>query len=234
PEPSLEGAGALRADDDGYLQIIDSEALIRLAQENDLILRVEKRPGQYVARGSKLVTVWPGERFEDSLVEELNWAFALGSQRTSVQDLEFTIGQLVEVAVRSLSPGINDPFTAIACIDRLSSAMVRIASRDLPSPFHYDDSGQLRLIRHSADFPELLDAAFDPIRHYGQSSPAVVLRLMEALATIAELVERPEDREALRRHAETLSRGANRDIPENADRQAIDQCHRTLLEDLER
>jgi uncharacterized membrane protein len=74
-----------------------------------------------------MVMVWPAERVTDALVNQLNDAFVFGNQRTASQDVEFSFLQMVEIAVRALSPGINDPFTAIACVDRLGSALCRLA-----------------------------------------------------------------------------------------------------------
>ena len=105
-----------------------------LASEEDLLLRLERRPGHYVDEGGALMMVWPGHRVTEALVGKMNDAFVLGNQRTAAQDIEFSFQQLVEIAVRALSPGINDPFTAIACVDRLGSALCRLARRDMPSP----------------------------------------------------------------------------------------------------
>ena len=102
--------------EDGYLQLIDADALMALASQEDLLLRLERRPGHYLAKGQTMVMVWPGDRVTEALVDEMNAAFVLGDQRTAAQDVEFSFQQLVEIAVRALSPGINDPFTAIACV----------------------------------------------------------------------------------------------------------------------
>lgn len=118
------------AAEDGYLQLIDGDALMALASRADLLLQLERRPGHYLVKGQTMVMVWPGDRVTDALVDQLNDAFVFGNQRTATQDVEFSLHQLVEIAVRALSPGINDPFTAIACVDRLGSALCRLARRD--------------------------------------------------------------------------------------------------------
>jgi len=101
---------------------------MELAAEEDLLLRLERRPGHYLVKGRAMVMVWPGERVTEALVDKINAAFVLGNQRTAAQDVEFSVNQLVEIAVWALSPGINDPFTAVACVDRLGSALCRLAS----------------------------------------------------------------------------------------------------------
>ncbi|MBK8524571.1 MAG: DUF2254 domain-containing protein [Betaproteobacteria bacterium] len=109
--------------EDGYLQLIDADALMALASQEDLLLRLERRPGHYLVKGQAMVMVWPGERVTEALVDQLNDAFVFGNQRTATQDVEFSFYQLVEIAVRGAFPGINDPFTAIACVDRLGPAL---------------------------------------------------------------------------------------------------------------
>ena len=129
----------------------------------------------------------------------INAAFVLGTQRTAAQDIEYLVGQLVEIAVRALSPGINDPFTAITCIDRLSSALSRFAQRDIPSPLRYDADHELRVIASGTTFAMAVDAAFGPIRRYGRSSAEVSLRLLDAIAVVGRAARRV--RRSRRAHA---------------------------------
>src|SRR5690606_18751867 len=122
----------------------------------------------------------------------------------SDQDVEFAVNQLVEMAVRALSPGINDPFTAIACVDHLGSALCRLAARDMPSPYWHDRHDKLRLIERPERYGELVDSAFNQIRQYGRSSAAVTIRLLDTIVVIAGFVCRAEDRATLLRHAEMI------------------------------
>lgn len=218
-------ARPLGADADGYLQFIDGEALLALAVQEDVVFRLERRPGDYVVAGRPLLCVWPGDRVSDGLTEQVNAAFALGHQRTPDQDIEFVVNQLVEIAVRALSPGLNDPFTAIACVDHLGSALCRLAQRDIPSPYRHDEQGQLRLIAPAISFPEITNAAFNQIRQYGRSSVAVTIRLLETIAVVAEFTRRPEDRAALSRHAMMIARGAREGLPEDEDRRMVEELH---------
>src|SRR5690606_23223519 len=121
----------------------------------------------------------PPYRLHEDLTNKVREAIRFGRLRTTLQDLEFSIDQLVEVAVRALSPGINDPFTAMHCIDLLSEMLGRITHRPLPSPYHFDDAGKLRLITLEAEMEKLLDASFNQIRQYGANSPAVMIRVLE-------------------------------------------------------
>jgi uncharacterized membrane protein len=169
--------------------LIDANALMTVASEQDLILRLERRPGHYLVQGQAMVMVWPGERMTDALVDQLNDSFVLGNQRTATQDIEFLFHQLVEIAVRALSPGINDSFTAVACVDRLGSALCRLAHRELPSPFRFDDSGRLRLVVPGSTFAGIVDVAFNQIRQSGRSNPAVAIRMLDAIALLGGQVQ---------------------------------------------
>jgi uncharacterized membrane protein len=208
---------------DGYLQFVDGDALMALAMQEDVVIRVERRPGHYVVATRPLALVWPGNKVTDQLMDHVNSAFALGNQRTSGQDIEFAVNQLVEIAIRALSPGVNDPFTAMTCVDRLGSALCRLAQQDMPSPYRYDTQDQLRVITPVFTFPDVTDAAFNQIRQYGRSSTAVTIRLLETIAEVAGSVHRPEDRAALLRHARMIARGAGGGLPETEDRQEVEK-----------
>jgi len=208
---------------DGYLQFIDGDALMALAMQEDVVIRVERRPGHYVVATRPLALVWPGNRVTDQLIDSVNSAFALGNQRTSGQDIEFAVNELVEIAIRALSPGVNDPFTAMTCVDRLGSALCRLAQQDVPSPYRYDAQDQLRVIAPVFTFPDVTDAAFNQIRQYGRTSTAVTIRLLETIAEVAGSVHRSEDRVALLRHARMIARGAGGGLPEDEDRQEVEK-----------
>lgn len=208
---------------DGYLQFVDGDALMTLAMREDVIIRVERRPGHYVVATRPLALVWPGNKVTDQMMDRVNSAFALGNQRTSGQDIEFAVNQLVEIAIRALSPGVNDPFTAMACVDRLGSALCRLAQRDMPSPYRHDSQDQLRIIAPVFTFPDVTDAAFNQIRQYGRSSAAVTIRLLETIAEVAGSVHRSEDRVALLRHAKMIARRADGGLPEDEDRREVEE-----------
>lgn len=211
---------------DGYLQSIDPQALMEFAKDVNALFRVERRPGQYVVMGCPLVTVWPEDRVTEPLEERINSAFILGDQRIAAQDIEFPVHQLVEIAVRALSPGINDPFTAITCVDRLGSSLHRLAQRETLSPFRLDEEDRLRVFVPAVTFPEIVDASFGPIRQYARSSAIVTIRLLEAIAVVAGATHRPNDRAALLRQAEMIVRGAREALPEVGDRHVVEACYR--------
>ncbi len=216
-------ARPIESSGDGYLQLVDGETLMALAMEEDVVIRMERRPGHYVIATRPLALAWPGDKVTDQMKERINAAFALGKQRTSGQDLEFGVSQLIEIAIRALSPGVNDPFTAIACVDNLGAALCRLAQHDMPSPYRYDAQDQLRVITPVFTFPDVTDTAFNQIRQYGRSSAAVTIRLLETIAEIARFAHRPEDRAALLRHANMIARGSRDGLPEDEDRQEVEK-----------
>lgn len=218
-----DDAGPVASKGDGYLQFVDETALLALAMEEDLVIRLEHKPGSYVVAGCSLATVQPARRLSEDLVEQIHSMFVLGHQRTSVQDIEFGVNQLVEVAVRALSPGVADPFTAMTCVDHLGSALCRLASREMPSSFRYDRQNQLRVIAPADTFSGIVDSAFNQIRQYARSSTAVTLRLLETIAVVAEFSERTEDRTTLLRHADMIVHGAADGLPEEQDRRAVEE-----------
>ena len=243
PRPRLEAAipsgfggpgEPVPAAQTGYLQAIDLDGLIKFARERDLVLRVEHRPGDFVVEQSDLVSVWPADEMGDELVNRVNDAFIVGVRRLRLQDVEFAINQLVEIAVRALSPGINDPFTAIACIDRLGASLARLAERGIPAAHHFDADGQLRLITDVVTFPGIVDAAFNQIRQDGRSSAAVTIRLLESIALIAAYARNEDQRAALRNQAGMIWRSSEAARPEERDREDVKKRDERVLRTLAR
>ncbi|MGN6371171.1 MAG: DUF2254 domain-containing protein [Phycisphaerae bacterium] len=212
-------AATLCADCDGYLQFIDPDGLMSLAAGGDLLLRIERRPGDFVIAGQPLARLWPPGKLDEPTRNRLRALFTLGHQRTPAQDVSFSILQLVEVAIRALSPGINDPFTAATSVDHLAAALCRLATRKMPSGFRHDAEGHLRIVAPRDHFADFLDEAFTPIRQAARGNHTVTLRLLHGLASIAERAAREEDRAALRRQGELVARSAREAIPDEHDRQ---------------
>ena len=225
--PRVVSAGS-----DGYLQIVDAETLMRFAQDTDTVLHLVRRPGHYIVQGTPLLHATPADRVPEDMQQQLQRAFVLGNQRTAAQDVEFAILQLVEIATRALSPGINDPYTAIACIDRLGSAFCRLAQRRFPGACRYDDARQLRIIALPYTFSDLADAAFNPLRNYARGSVEVTIRLLESIAVVASVTTRAADRATLQRHAGMIARGAAEALPEEADRREVDARHHAVRQAL--
>ncbi len=229
PETFDREARAVRSSCSDYLQAIDLEKLMRLAKSNDVILKLDQRPGQFFFKGSHLVRAWPAERVNDEFADQVRDAFYFGRRRTLTQDIEFAIDQLVEIAVRALSPGINDPFTAINCVDRLGAALCTLAEKDIPSPYRLDDEGRLRVVTDTSTIPGIIDASFNQIRQAARSDVSVTLRLLETIEAVARDTTNPEFHDALRRHAVLIHRGSQEGLNDSSDRLDADLRFRNAL-----
>jgi uncharacterized membrane protein len=157
----------------------------------------------------------------EKLAEHLRKAFVVGTQRTGSQDVEHSIRQLVEIALRALSPGVNDPFTAISCIDHLGAALARIGERRTPAWSRWSHDGELRVESPSVTFEGAMDAAWHQLRQHGAAQPAVALRLLESLGRIAPHAHDARGARSVREHAVLCARAAEREIAEEHDRAAV-------------
>lgn len=193
----------------GYLQAIDYEALKRIATENDLLLRLEHGASKFVVEGSEIIGIHPADKFSDSIEEKIRDAFSVGARQLRTQDVEYTINQLVEIAVRALSPGINDPFTAIACLDQFSTTLSDLAKSAIPAGYYYDADGSLRIISNTITFEEIIDTAFNQIRQHGRTDIAVTVRLLEVIAVIMARTRTDAQRNALMKQAEMIKRSCD-------------------------
>ncbi|MBE9200810.1 MULTISPECIES: DUF2254 domain-containing protein [unclassified Nodularia (in: cyanobacteria)] len=220
----------IKAHRNGYLQAINDEKLLDIARKYNLLIHVKSRPGNFVVQGSELVMVWPGERVNRKLNHRLQKTFILGKERTEQQDIEFPLQQLVEIALRAISPGINDPFTAIRCIDRLSAGLCNLVQRQFPSPYRYDDHKQLRVIAKSVTFEGIVDQAFNQIRQDSRTDAAVTIHLLNAIALVATYTHNPQYHQVLKRHADMIERGSHQGLPESEDRQNVQDKYHSLIQ----
>jgi uncharacterized membrane protein len=181
----------------GYIRFIDTRRLVTLAKFHHVKIRAMRRVGQFVPAGTPLVLVYKAARLSPESGREILGAFDLGPSRTLQQDIEFGLLQIVDIALKAISPAVNDPTTAISCVDQLSRLLIRLASRELPSSVLYDPPGIPRVMIPWIDFEGLLKSAFQQIRLYSKSDVAVSLRLLRALSDIAGTSPDPAFRRVL-------------------------------------
>ncbi len=217
----------------GYLKSVDLRGLRELAEEKDLIIHLGQRVGHFIVAGAPLGGIWPGEALEEDLVKAMNRCFLIGHKRSTEQDVEFLINELSEIAARALSPGVNDPFTAISCIDHLGMALCDLAQRVFPPRLYKDQNNRVRVIDFPVTFEHIVDTAFNLIRQYGRGHAAVTIRLLESIRVILPFTSYPGQREALLRQAGMIERGSQDVIPEPADRQAIHERYLAIFQTLE-
>jgi uncharacterized membrane protein len=216
-----EKAGRIVQRQEGYVQAIEYGSLVSWAQQHKAVLRLDFRAGDFVAAGDQRILVHPASVAAAAEADHICGFAVVGRERTPTQDIEFAIRHLVEVAVRALSPGINDPFTAIAVIDRLRGCLTRLAGRQLPVRILRDQTGQICLVRETTTFTSLTNAAFHQIRQAGARHPAVVIHLVDAIARIAEHASTTEHYEALARHVQMIAEAGLREAAEPGDRREI-------------
>jgi uncharacterized membrane protein len=212
----------------GYLQFVGYAQLIEIATRTDSTIRLEYRPGHFVVAGRPLAMVWPPEA-ANHVALSLTKAHVTGPHRTLMQDSVFAIDQLVEIAIRALSAAVNDTFTALTCIDWLTAGLSRVSGRTLAEGVYRDREGRIRLIETNPSYARMVNRAFDKIRQASPGMPAVIIRLIDALATIGDETHSPEQRHVLLRQAEAILRSAEESVPEPNDREEIRTRYRRLL-----
>ena len=223
PADADDGA-PVAADATGYVQVVDRDALVRLAADHDVEIRMLCRAGHFVIRGTPLARVSPAGRVERTeLHSGVRACAVLGPTRTPMQDLEFCLRQLTEIALRALSPGVNDPHTAVACVDHLAGGFADTLRRPPTTGAARDAAGVTRVWLAPVTVPGMLDEAFDEIRQAAKSSVAVSLRMLERIEDLAGLARDPEHRRALHAHAQRVHAGALSSATDPHDRRALDE-----------
>jgi uncharacterized membrane protein len=204
PSPATDPI--VKADRTGYVQVVDDAAVLARARDRDLCVRLLVRPGLFVVRGNPIAVARPADRLDETTAARLRSTLIIGDVRTAEDDIEFSLRQLVEVALRALSPAINDPFTAMAAIDWLGAALGRLAAVEWPSRYRYDEAGRLRVVADVSTFGGVTHTIFSRVRHYGGTSPVVLNRLLEAAAGFGPHVTVAADRMLVRDEVEAVRR----------------------------
>jgi len=229
----LETGGELvPARTSGFLQSVGHAELVRIATASDAVIRLLHRAGHFVVEGQPLALVWPSSAVA-GVAEALDRAHIVGSNRTLNQDPGFAVDQLVEVAIRALSPAVNDTFTAMNCIDWLGDCLCRAARRPLPSGLYRDADGVVRLIDPTITFKRLVQKASDKIRQAGRGMPAVLIRQLENLEKVTVALADPDQRGVIDDEAAMILRSSEEAIPEPSDRADVLAAYGSLRAALE-
>lgn len=199
---AAQGA-AITCSASGYVQEIDHAALVAAAGSTDAVVHVLYRPGQFVLRGERLASVWSAGRPAD-LAERVRAGVAIGRHRTIAQDPEFGIAQIVEIALRALSPAVNDTFTGVACVDWMGDALLVVAEAPAHDGCWFDRAGKLRLRARPLRVERLLRIGFDQIRQAAADNPAVLIRMLDVIRRIAPRMPTDAARECLRAQADAI------------------------------
>ena len=192
----------------GYVQTIDHEELVGVARRADAVLGVAVRAGHFVLSRGEHVEVRSLHAVDEDTAGAIRAAFVVGPGRSPAQDLEYAVRQLVEIALRALSPGINDPFTAIAVVDRLGAALEEVLARPAQPAVLRDAGGEARVIADRSGVEGLFDAALDQIRQAAGDHPAVLIHAADTLGKLAPVLGREEARRAALEHLARLGETA--------------------------
>jgi uncharacterized membrane protein len=212
----------------GYLQFVGYGQVLQIAESADAVIRLVYRPGHFILAGRPLATVWPCSKAE-TVARALSEAHITGPQRTLAQDPAFPIDQLVEIAIRALSPAVNDTFTALTCIDWLADGLCKVSSRVLTEGVYRDRSGYVRLIEPSPTYARMVRRAFDKVRQAARGMPAVLIRLMDALLFVTEYTRGPDARAEVLREARMVLRAGQETIADPEDLADLASRYERLL-----
>lgn len=221
----LAQSGAdLPARESGYLQFVGYDVMVDIAKRSDAVIEMLYRPGHFVIEGLPLARVWPAAALP-TIAASLEKAHVTGAHRTLTQDLAFAIDQLVEIAIRALSPALNDTFTAMTCVDWLGDALSKISGSWNSRRLHFDALGNLRVVSAQINYTRLVERAFDKIRQAGRGMPAIMIRQLDALTRVMHHTTDPAHRDALVRQAAMILRSSDESVQEPDDLADVRRVH---------
>ena len=197
--PSLQGERTSTVSDrTGYIQSLDGDRLIEIASSADVLIRLRYRPGDFVMEGRGLADIAPAANWCEDCHEQLRGCFTVGAKRTPDSDIMFLVSELVEIAARALSPGVNDPMTAVTCLDWLGAGGTEFAIRELPEAVRLDKDGAARVITFPDDFDFFVERSFGRLRQYAATDTIAALHFLRVLGEIAGACRRPDQIDTLR------------------------------------
>ena len=203
------------AERSGYFQAFDHLRIIDVTEALDAVVVLDHRVGQFVVSGQPLARVVPAGA-ADSVRRALHEAAEIGDSRTIEQDIEFALNQVVEIALRALSPAVNDTFTGRTCVDWLGDALSRIGARPDPTGGLCGDDGTVRLVEPPLRFERLLRNCFDAVRQSAATNPAITLRMFDSLVLLVRTVD-SSNVDAVQRYAEVLRESATASVMAGQD-----------------
>lgn len=214
--PPTDRAAPIVSIRSGYVRYIDYKRLVGIAETHDLLIEVTRRVGHFVPLDVPMAQVRGAAELTSGLEAEILGCFDLGPTRTLEQDIEFGVLQIVDIALKALSPAVNDPSTGVSCVDQLSRILIFFASRQPPQAYHSDTSGVIRVWLPWLNLERLVDSAYQQIRLYSKTDLAVSLRLLRALTDLASTLRLPEDLEMVKRRGRMVYEESKANFPPDA------------------
>ncbi|MFU8795373.1 MAG: DUF2254 family protein, partial [Dethiobacteria bacterium] len=218
---------AVPSKENGYIQGVNTKALLSLAREKDTIVRMDYGIGDFVVRDTTLASLALDGPPDQKTIAAIQETFFIDNYRTIKQDAAFGIRQIVDIALKALSPGVVETTTAVICLDNLTLIMAWLISRQIPSLYRYE-AGELRVIAKVPGFKSLLGESFDQIRNHANGDFTIMLRLIGSLQTLASLEVRQHHLSAISEQVEAIGELAERTIGSDRER-AVIKAHLTLL-----
>jgi uncharacterized membrane protein len=213
---------------EGYVRAIDFDKLVEAAAKFKVVLYLKCLPGDFVGRGDPLLLVSPPSS-DQRLISIVTRSYMLGKNRTLFQDPEFGIILITIIAVRALSPAINDPYTPVLCLNRLGATLSMIAERATPTSYYCDKSNQIRVIGDQIRYERLVDTALNMIREYGHTNAEVLIKTLETVKTIAAHTHSDAQRQVLLKHTMLIEGDSRIGLHSDYDKQRVHDTYEETL-----
>jgi uncharacterized membrane protein len=205
----------------GYIQEVDWSALLTIAEQKHLFVRMDVEIGRYLLAGDAVMSVWPAADLDAGTERQLSDAIVTGMERTPHQDLKLGVIELMDIAIKAMSPSVNDPTTALNAIDRLGEILLELAWRKRGDLVHLSDRGRPLVIARRPRLEDTIGLAFDQVRHFAAGNPTVAIALTRLLGRLAALS--PESaRAAFVEHMHEVKTSAELRIDDPVDRRRYD------------
>lgn len=214
--PGEQAWSGVKARKTGYVESIDEDSLLAWACDHRTIVRMECGIGEFVVEKAPLMSMSLREELDDEVVADLRNVYVIGRHRTVQQDVGFGVRQIVDIAIKALSPGVNDTTTAVMCVDYLGAILARLAVRQIARPRRLD-KGEVRVIVRGPCFENLLAEAFDQVRQNAEGNVTVLTRQLHSLEIIASQTKNKRRRQALRQQGNLIVAVAERTVPSTHD-----------------
>ena len=226
-----ENALDVKSENEGYVQAFNTDALLKLAKDHSLVIRIQFRPGDFCVKGNVIAHVWGShDEASEKITRKIKTAFALGGERTVHQNVLFLADELVEILARALSPGVNDPFTAINCMNWFHSALNYLAHSTPASPYKFDDEGELRLIIFPISFERFLSVICDQSRPYVASDRNAAFHMVSILTELAAGCEDDARKQKIVEKLDDLYQAAQQQLTSKPDLDDLESRYSKSLE----
>ena len=188
----------------GYIQTIDYAALEDISEDKGLVIEVLCDAGDYIFNGSQIAKIHPSNQVDPDIEKAVLRTIVTGDQRTGAQDIAYSVRHMVEVGLRALSPGINDNYTAIIVLDKLSSALAEMFNKQLPTNTRYNEKGSIKVLGRHTTYEDVIDEAFSRIRNAGAHKPDILANFIHIIDNLTPLARTDEQKAALKKQREHI------------------------------